>query len=74
VPMAVILIGLIELNGGGATLLHSLGGALLAARVIHPFGIDIDDMGKIPRLIGAMATMLVILVSAGWLLWNEFAS
>ena len=34
VPMALILIALVEVNGGSATWVHGLGGSLLAARLI----------------------------------------
>ena len=35
VPIALILIGVLELNGGSATFLHGLGAALIIARVAH---------------------------------------
>ncbi len=70
VPMALLLIGLLEATGVSKTMIHSLGLVLLAARIIHPFGIDPDIMNRPARIIGAGATALVILVSAGVLLWR----
>lgn len=40
VPVALILMGLIELQGGGGTLLWAIGVALILGRVIHPFGME----------------------------------
>lgn len=70
VPLAIVLIALVELNGGSKTLIHGLGAVLLAARIIHPFGIDAADMRKMPRLIGAFASIGVILAAAVTLLWQ----
>jgi hypothetical protein len=72
VPLALLLMALIELNGGSKTLLHVLGAILLLARIIHPFGIDAKDMRKMPRFIGTFATIAVNLVAAGTLLWQYF--
>jgi uncharacterized protein len=72
VPLALLLIALVELNGGSKTLIHALGAILLAARIIHPFGIDANDMRKMPRFIGAFATIAVTLIAAGTLLWQYF--
>ena len=57
-------------NGGSKTLIHGLGAVLLAARIIHPFGIDAANMRKVPRLIGAFASIGVILAAAVTLLWQ----
>ena len=70
VPLALILIGLVELNGGPKTLVHVLGAGLLAARVVHPFGLDPNDMTKWQRIAGAAATILVIVAAAVTLLWQ----
>jgi len=72
VPFALLLIALLELNGGGAGLLHGLGITLLAARVLHPFGLKADTMRVPLRGIGAFATMLVTLVAAIALLLKFF--
>jgi hypothetical protein len=64
VPFALLLIALLELNGGGAGLLHGLGLTLLAARIAHPLGLKADTMRVPLRGIGAFATMLVTLVAA----------
>jgi uncharacterized membrane protein YecN with MAPEG domain len=72
VPIALLLIALLELNGGSAGLLHGLGATLLVARILHPIGIDAAEMRRPLRGIGALATLLVTLVAAVALLLTAF--
>jgi uncharacterized membrane protein YecN with MAPEG domain len=71
VPLALLLMALVELNGGSKALLHALGAILLVARLIHPFGLELQDMGKWQRIAGATATLLVTLAAAIVLLWQQ---
>jgi len=64
VPIALLLMALLELNGGSAGLLHGLGAALLVARILHPIGLDATEMRRPLRGIGAFGTLLVTLVAA----------
>lgn len=64
VPIALILMTLLELNGGSAGLLHGLGAGLLVARILHPFGLKADNMRAPLRGIGALGTLIVTLVAA----------
>lgn len=64
VPLALILLALVEINGLSATWLHVLGGTLVISRIVHPFGLHPTDMKRIPRLIGALGTFLVMLTLA----------
>jgi uncharacterized membrane protein YecN with MAPEG domain len=68
VPLALILIALLELNRASPRGLHILGAALLIARLMHAFGLKSDSMKNIGRGIGAMATALVTVAAALWLL------
>jgi len=68
VPLALILIALLELNGARALGIHLLGAALVAARLVHAFGIRADTMKSAGRLIGAMGTAAVTVISSVWLL------
>lgn len=70
VPMALLLLALIELNGAPVLWLHALGGGLLAARVVHPFGLEMGTSQRMPRFLGALATLLVVLAAAGTALWQ----
>jgi len=70
VPLALLLMALLELNGAGHTLLHLLGAALVLARLMHPFGLDVHVMRRPPRGLGAGVTSLVILVSSAMLIWR----
>ncbi len=72
VPFALLLLALLELNGGSAGLLHGLGATLLVARVLHPLGLDATVMRRPLRGIGAFATMLVTLIAAIALLMKAF--
>jgi uncharacterized membrane protein YecN with MAPEG domain len=59
VPLILVLMALLELNGAGAGWLHSIGGGLLAARIAHPFGIG--SVSSPARFFGAALTMLALL-------------
>ncbi len=72
VPLAIILLALVELNGGSKTLLHALGVALLAARLVHPFGLDAKNLNKWQRIAGTAVTLLVMAAAAITLLWQYF--
>ena len=66
VPLALILIGLLELNHVRPVALHALGAALVVARVCHAVGMKPDTM-KVPgRFIGASLTALVLVVASVW--------
>ena len=71
VPMAVVLLGIAELNGAGATFLHVLGIMLVVARIAHPLGLKADNMGHPLRLVGAGLTTLMMLIAAGYVIWQS---
>jgi hypothetical protein len=68
VPAALLLLALLELNGLASWATHGLGGTLVLARLIHPFGLAAQFGLRIPRVAGAVATALVIVVSGTLLL------
>jgi uncharacterized membrane protein YecN with MAPEG domain len=70
VPLALILMACVEINGGSASLLHGLGLVLFIGRLIHPFGISAKDMMLMPRVIGIVATFGVMTVASGVLVWQ----
>jgi uncharacterized protein len=71
VPIALILLVLMELNGAGSAWLHSLGGILVVARVVHYITIATNPAKTLPRALSMTATLLLILVAAGWLLQHS---
>jgi len=73
VPLTLLLLALLELNGASPVAIHGLGGTLLLVRLIHPFGLDSSEANRLPRLIGAAGTMLVQLVAIAMLLWQVVA-
>jgi hypothetical protein len=64
VPLALILLAVLELNGWSALLLHVLGGALVVARIAHPLGLHHDRMRHPLRGLGAGVTNLVTGIAA----------
>ena len=69
VPMAIILMGVIELNGGNTTFLHVFGVVLIVSRIAHAIGLKHDDMAHPGRAIGAGGTALISVVAALYALW-----
>lgn len=64
VPLALLLIGFLEFTGSAPMFIHGLGGALLVARIVHPFGLIANRGPSVPRVIGTILTWLVVLVAA----------
>ncbi len=64
VPMALLLLLLLELSGLAAVWLWTLGGVLLGGRALHAYGLT-GSAGTSPgRGLGAVMTFLAILVMA----------
>jgi len=73
VPLALILLAALELNGASPGLLHGLGIALVVARIAHPLGLHHDNIRNPLRGIGAGVTILVSLIAALMLIWGFFS-
>ena len=68
VPIALVLLVLMELSGASAIWLHSLGSALVIARLTHFMTIATNPGNTVPRALGMVGTLSVYLVAAIWLL------
>lgn len=71
VPLALLLLALLELGGMPGWAVHALGSALLLARLAHPLGMAGHGMAF--RVLGASLTFTVLLVLAAALLGQALA-
>ena len=74
VPLALILMGLVEANGANSILLHANGIVLLLARIAHPIGLRLDRADHPLRAVGAIGTVLTTFVLAVVALWQAVAT
>lgn len=64
VPLALLLLGGMELNGYPDWLIHAFGGTLLLSRVLHAWGLH-KTAGTSPgRFLGTLLTLLLMIVMA----------
>ena len=69
VPIALILLIVMELTGAGNNWLHALGALLVFGRLSHYAAIT--EFGpKLLRPVGMVSTITVYMVGCGWLLYN----
>ena len=66
VPLAVILMGLLEMNGLSNLTIHIFGAVLVVARILHAIGLKSDDLSTIGRGLGAGGTALLTIVMSIW--------
>ncbi len=66
VPLTLLLIGLLELNGVASGAIHGLGAALVVARLCHAVGYRGDEKLSAFRAIGAMGSTLTLAVASVW--------
>jgi uncharacterized membrane protein YecN with MAPEG domain len=70
VPLALLLLALVELNGTPKLWIHIMGASLLVARAVHPWGLKIDSINEPARIFGAAVTALVTVAAAAILIWQ----
>ncbi len=70
VPLALVLLLILELSGVSAVALHALGASLLACRGLHAWGMSRNEGANYPRLIGAQGTFLLLSVMGVASLWQ----
>lgn len=71
VPLIVILIAFAEAGGTSDTLLHAMGGALVVGRVLHPIGLTNEPGVNVPRFVGTVLTLIVLLASSIIVILNQ---
>ena len=72
VPLALILMAIVEMNGASSAWLHAIGGILLISRILHPYGIKHDNPQEVLRGIGSGGTSLSMLISMVFIVWTYF--
>lgn len=70
VPLALLLIGLMEFNGFPAWSVHAMGAGLTIGRVLHAIGLSRHPGTSLPRLFGTVLTWLVLLLGGIGLIYN----
>lgn len=62
VPLGLLLLLGLELQGAPPAALHAFGGSLLACRLLHAYGLGGYEGANYPRLVGAQGTFLLLSV------------
>ena len=62
VPLALVLLYLLEVSGAPTVAIHLFGAALVLLRVLHAWGMSANEGANYPRLIGAQGTFLLLSV------------
>lgn len=71
-PLALILLGGMELNGYSGTIIHSFGVVLFVSRLAHAIGLSISSGTSVGRFAGSMFTWLLMLTMAGFAIVGYF--
>ena len=66
VPVILVLMALLEMNGVTRTAIHAMGISLVIARLAHAAGLSADTTGGAGRAVGAGVTALILLVASIW--------
>jgi len=64
VPLALLLIGTLEVSGAPAWQLHALGAALLVGRLLHGYALSFTGDFVFGRSVGIVLTLLVLLCAS----------
>jgi uncharacterized protein len=70
VPLILVLMGLLELNGLPHWLLHAMGATLLLGRLLHGYALSFTPESVFGRSAGIVLTFLVLLAGAGLCLFR----
>lgn len=70
-PLALLLLLLLELHGLPVSWLHGLGATLLVARALHAWGFSRRKGTSFGRFVGTLLTWMLMLAMAAMLLWHS---
>ena len=63
-PLALILMGLLEIAGASTVLLHTMGGLLLVGRLAHGWALSFSDSSPLGRTGGMVLTFAALIIGA----------
>lgn len=70
VPIILIMLGMLELGGAQAWLLHVLGATLVVSRLMHGIAFSFTQKWFIGRFVGTLLTLILLLVAGGLCIWQ----
>lgn len=73
VPLALVLLYLLEVGGGAAIMIHILGAGLTLCRLGHAWGYSSNPGATYARLIGAQGTFVMLAVTGTALVYLYLA-
>ena len=62
VPIALLLLLVLEVQGASAQVLHGFGASLFVLRLLHAYGLGTYENANYPRLIGAQGTFVLLAI------------
>ena len=71
-PLALLMMGMSEIQGAPGLLVHGLGAALLGGRLLHAYGLSQVKERLVFRVSGMILTFSSISIAALTLLWLAF--
>ena len=74
VPLIVLMIGMLELSGMPAYVLHGMGITLVVARLLHGYALSFTEAFKFGRFWGAALTFLLLLAGGVLCIWQALQS
>ena len=74
VPLGLLLLLVLELNGAAPLLLNALGGTLLVARILHAFGFSRSTGTSFGRFVGTILTWLMLAAASFLALYSYWAA
>lgn len=69
VPVCLILILLVEMQGAAKWVVHVLAASLLIGRIVHAYGVSRMRENLAFRVVGMVLTITALLWSAAYLIW-----
>ena len=74
VPLALLLMAILEISRFSIYVLHALGILLLVGRVVHGYAFSFADHSGFSRRVGAGLTLVVLLIEAVLCLYQAFVA
>lgn len=72
VPLALLMMAILELGRSSVYVLHAIGIALIISRLLHGYALSFTAKFRFGRVSGAALTFTVLIAEAALCLWQAF--